>query len=58
MNTIHKTIVIIISIIAILIGSTLIGWSIDICSGALFGFSIALFMIGLIIAVALSVDYF
>ena len=54
MNTIHKTIVIIISII----GSTLIGLSIDICSGALFGFSIALFMIGLIIAVALSVDYF
>lgn len=58
MNTMHKTIVIIISIIAILIGSTLIGLSIDICSGALFGFSIALFMIGLIIAVALSVDYF
>ena len=44
MNTIHKTIVIIISIIAILIGSTLIGLSIDICSGALFGFSIALFI--------------
>ena len=58
MNTIHKTIVIIISIIAILIGSTLIGLSIDICYCALFGFSIALFMIGLIIAVALSVDYF